>query len=125
MGQFNELAGLIEKCRTMLNEQFEALSSGTMTELMQWQVACIETQALLQHSFELVNQQGASASDVDWLKDNLADLVVLNNRVYGAAAEQRKIVAERLRRMRKGKSALGGYSVRQGMRKPRFVSSKG
>jgi hypothetical protein len=125
MGQFNDLADLIENCRVMLSEQLGNLSTGKMTELLQWQESCIETRALLRQSFELVNEYGASQSELAWLKDNLAALVELNNQVFDAAAKQRQIVAERLSRMRKGKSALGGYSLRQGMSKPRFVSSTG
>jgi len=125
MGHIEKLTGLIENCRLMLNEQLVKISMGKMAELVQWQESCVETRALLQQSFELLNQQGASPSELARLKDNLADLVEMNERLFAAAEKQRKSVTERLRRMRKGKSALEGYGLRQGMSKPRFLSSAG
>lgn len=81
--------------------------------------------ALLEESFGLIDEQGASQAEVDRIKNSLADLVGLNEQLFDAAAKQRQIVSERLSHMRKGKSALGGYSCRPQMTKPRFVSSNG
>nr|MBF0223461.1 hypothetical protein [Desulfobulbaceae bacterium] len=125
MGQLQRLDGLIEDCKARLQEQLSCLATGKMSELQQWQEACYEMQALLQESFVLVDEQGASRDEVDRIKSSLADLVRLNKQLFGAAATQRQIVSERLSRMRKGRSALGGYSCRPQTGKPRFVSSNG
>ena len=81
--------------------------------------------SLLQQSIELLRKQGASVSEVDQLRDHLADLAGLNNQLFAAAAEHRRTVSARLGHMRKGKSALGGYANKRQGNKPRFLSSNG
>ena len=125
MGQFKKLDSLIDNCIMALKEQLANLSIGEMAGLQQWQEASVEMRALLQQSFELINEQTGSQGEIDRLKNSLADLAGLNNQLYAAAAKQRQIVSGRLSLMRKGKSALGGYSGRVQTNKPRFVSSNG
>ena len=125
MGQLQKLEGLIDNCRAMLKEQLAKLSSGNLAELQQWQESCTELRGLLLQSFELVKEEGSKPGEAARLKERLADLVDLNNELFGVAAEQRQLVAERLGHMRKGKSTLNAYSVRQQTCKPRFLSSNG
>ena len=125
MGQYQRLEGLIDNCRAVLQEQLANLSTGKLAELQQWQEACAEMRVLLQQSVKLVKEQGASQADMIRLKSSLAELAGLNKQLFGAAAKQRQVVADRLSRMRKGKSALGGYRIRQQSVNPRFVSSNG
>lgn len=125
MGQLQRLEGLINNCREMLQEQLDNISVGKLAELQQWQEACVEMRALLQQSFDLVKEQSVSPAEGNLIKDNLTDLVGLNNQLFNATAKQRQIVADRLSSMRKGKSALSGYGSRQRAQNPRFVSSTG
>lgn len=123
-----ELLDALVSLEQMQAEQVKGLAAGQLGNLVAWQEARERLFQKLVRSFANLPQTAADEHAKEFLRhirSRLAKAIADETRLASEALSQKEQLQTRLGAMRKGKKALHGYTIHQGMvPAPRYLRSR-
>lgn len=123
-----KLVDVLDAFADVQQEQFKCLTTGKLKRLMAWRNNREHIFNNLQKNLELAQSNFDISKDADLLNFLLERIKLLldgEQALDDAVRRHRQVLEEKLGSMRKGKKALHGYSLHNGLPpRPKFLSSK-
>lgn len=123
-----ELLAALVSLEQMQSEQVKGLAAGQLGNLVPWQEARERLFQRLVRSFANLPKTAADEQEKEFLRhirNRLAKAIADETRLVSEALSHKEQLQTRLGAMRKGKKALHGYTIHQGMvPAPRYLRNR-